>query len=147
MINLMTLNRGRPVTADWAAASRSSGLTICCFVLTGRYWIWPSWVTAIWQESQEGEKSRFSYKMVTFCVLRRVLFSFLYLLLHNSALLFVLDNMSICHLRSRQVNLRNGITSLEKSCCQTLIAQDFPFFHFPLHVLKSEFSSGFFPTI
>lgn len=56
-INLMRLNWGWPVTADWAAASRSSGLTTCCLVLTGRYWIWPSWVTAIWQESQEREKS------------------------------------------------------------------------------------------
>lgn len=37
-----------PVTAVWAAASRSSGFTICCSEVTGRYWICPSWLTAIW---------------------------------------------------------------------------------------------------
>lgn len=41
-----------PVTAECAAASRSSELTICCSVLIGKYWICPLWVTAIYTHAR-----------------------------------------------------------------------------------------------
>lgn len=91
----------QPVTAEWAAASSSSGFTICCFDLTGRYWIWPSWLTAIWQEEKETGNNEVSSKQKHSPLEPEMFNISFYLLLHQSTFMLVLDNMSIGHLRNR----------------------------------------------
>lgn len=44
-----------PVTSEGSPAFRSSGITICCSDLTGRYRICPSWLTAIWPQMGDGD--------------------------------------------------------------------------------------------
>lgn len=88
----------RPVTAEWAAASRSSAFTICCSEVTGRYWIWPSWLTAIWTQRAERALSFCCYRPNRRIVPDDPYLSHL-LLLQKGPVVLVLDDVAVWHLR------------------------------------------------
>lgn len=90
----------KPVTAAASLAFGSSGFTICCSDLTGRYRICPSWLTAICPQMGEEE---------AICLTRNqtlVLFGVVHpqhaphlLLLQEGSVMLVLDDLTIWHLR------------------------------------------------
>lgn len=104
--------KSQPVTAEWAAASRSSGFTTCCSELTGRYWIWPSWLTAIWTNKEHGaisfrqkKKKRLVGEHFRLSANCKSVVDYQYpshlLLLQKGCIMLILDDLSVWHLRNR----------------------------------------------